>query len=195
MTHSKSFAVLILILGISTLVQAGSVSGTVSGAGKGTAVVYLESATAKPAAPPSAHVVIDQKSLQFQPHVVVVTVGTTVDFQNSDNVAHNVFWPSVGGNKSFAHNLGTWPQGEKKSFKFEHAGAVALLCNVHPDMSGYVVVTPTPMAAKTASGGDYKISDVPDGAYTLTVWREGAKAQSKKITVGTDTKTDLTLTK
>jgi plastocyanin len=71
----------------------------------------------------------------FQPHITVVQVGTTVDFLNSDSVAHNVFWTSIGGNKKLGHNLGTWPKGERKSFKFDTSGAVPLFCNVHPEMS------------------------------------------------------------
>ena len=50
----------------------------------------------------------------FQPHITVVQQGTTVQFLNSDSVAHNVFWISVGGNKKLGHNLGTWPKGEKR---------------------------------------------------------------------------------
>ena len=58
----------------------------------------------------------------FMPHLTVVQQGTTVDFLNSDTVAHNVFWTSVGGNKKLGHNLGTWPKGEKKAFKFDNPG-------------------------------------------------------------------------
>ena len=87
---------------------------------------------------------IDQKGLMFTPHIVAIEQGTTVEFLNSDKVAHNVFWISVGGNKKLGHNLGTWPKGEKRAFKFDNPGAIPLLCNVHPEMSGYIVVSPTP---------------------------------------------------
>ena len=116
-------------------------------------------------------------------------------FLNSDKVAHNVFWPSVGGNKKLGHNLGTWPQGEKRSFKFDTAGAVPLLCNVHPEMAGYIVVAPTPFFAKTDKSGEYKIDNVPDGSYTVVAWHEGAKNESKPVTVSGDTKADFTLSK
>src|SRR5271157_752430 len=62
--------------------------------------------------------------------------------QNRGSVQHNLYWPSNGGNKKLGHNLGTWPQGEKRSFKFDHPGVISLLCNVHPEMSGYFVVGP-----------------------------------------------------
>jgi hypothetical protein len=131
----------------------------------------------------------------FTPHLTVVQVGTTVDFLNSDSVAHNVFWTSVGGNKKLTHNLGTWPKGEKRSFKFDNPGAVPLLCNVHPEMAGYIVVAPTPYFATTDKSGEYKIDNVPDGSYTVTAWHEGAKNQSKPVSVAGDAKADFTLSK
>jgi hypothetical protein len=82
------------------------------------------------------------------------------------------FWPSVGGDKKEGHNLGTRPKGDKRSFKFDQPGAVPLLCNVHPEMSGYVVVSPTPYFALTDSGS-YKIENIPDGKYNVIAWHEG----------------------
>ncbi len=173
---------------------AGSISGKVSGV-SGASVVYVDQIAGKTFPAPEKHYLIDQKGLLFQPHITVVPVGATVDFQNSDTVAHNVFWPAVSGNKKLGHNLGTWPKGEKKSFKFDQPGVVPLLCNVHPEMSAYVVVTPTPYAAQTDAAGNYKIENVPDGQYTVTAWHEGAKTQSKPLTVGGEAKADFTLTK
>lgn len=189
----RTMAVAVAILIISTLASAGTLSGKVNGV-SGVSVVYLEAA-GKTFPAPEKHVVIDQKGLLFQPHVAVVLVGTTVDFLNSDNVAHNVFWPSISGDKKAGHNLGTWPKGEKKPFKFEKAGVVPLLCNVHPEMSGYVVVTPSPYYAETDASGNYKIANVPDGKYTATAWHEGAKPQSKPMDVAGDAKADFTLSK
>jgi len=138
---------------------------------------------------------MDQKGLLFQPHILAVQVGSTVDFLNSDSVQHNVFWPSVGSNKKAGHNLGTWPKGQKRSYKFDLPGEVALLCNVHPEMSGYIIVVPTPYFAETAADGSYKIKDVPDGSYSVTVWHEGAKSQSKKVTVSGEASLSFALSK
>ncbi len=189
----STMAVLAAIVAISALASAGTLSGKVSGV-SGVSVVYLDAA-GKTFPAPEKHVVVDQKGLLFQPHVVVVPVGTTVDFVNSDNVAHNVFWPSVSGDKKQGHNLGTWPKGEKKSYKFDKPGVVPLLCNVHPEMSGYVVVAPSPYFAETDASGNYKIANVPDGKYTATAWHEGAKQQSKPVDVTGDGKADFTLSK
>ena len=174
--------------------SAGNISGKVT-AGKGSSVVYVDAIAGKTFPPPAKNQVMDQKSLLFQPHVVVVQVGSTVEFLNSDKVAHNIFWPSISGNKKLTHNLGTWPTGEKRNFKFDTPGVVPLLCNVHPEMSGYVIVSPTPYFAMTDAEGNYKIADVPNGSYTVSAWHEGMKVQSKPVAVSGDATADFAPTK
>jgi len=173
---------------------AGSISGKVSGM-KGRSVVYVDTIAGKTFSTPKEHPVIDQKGLLFSPHIVAIQQGTTVEFLNSDNVQHNVFWSSVGNDKKAGHNMGTWPKGEKRPFTFDKAGVVPLLCNVHPEMGGYLIVSPTPYFAETDDSGNYAIKDVPDGSYTLVVWHEGAKEQKKPMTVSGDTKADFTVSK
>jgi plastocyanin len=192
----RVFAVAATVLALVLTASAGSISGKVSGV-SGESVVYVDTIAGKAFPAPSAHPVMDQKGLLFSPHILVVEVGTTVDFLNSDKVAHNVFWPSLmqGGKKLPGKNLGTWPTGEKRSFKFDQPGVASLLCNVHPEMAGYIVVVPTPYHATTDKSGNYKIENVPDGAYKVVAWHEGAKASSKEVTVSGDTKADLTVSK
>ena len=184
----------IMLAAVTTGAYGGTIHGKVSGA-KGESVVYVEAIAGKTFPAPAQHPLIDQKGLMFSPHIVVVQEGTTVEFLNSDSVAHNVFWSSVGGNKKLGHNLGTWPQGEKRSFKFDAPGAVPLLCNVHPDMSAFIIVSPTPYFATTDKSGEYKIENVPDGSYTVTAWNEGTKPRSSQVNASGDTKLDFTLTK
>ena len=174
--------------------HAGDISGKVT-AGKGISVVYVESVAGKTFPAPAKPLQMDQKSLLFQPHLLVAPVGSTVEFLNSDKVQHNIFWPAINGNKKLGHNLGTWPTGEKRAFKFDAPGIVPLLCNVHPEMSGYVIVTPTPFYAETDETGTFKIANVPDGSYTLTAWHEGFKSQSKPVTVAGAATADFTLAK
>ena len=183
-----------VVTGFALAASAGTISGQVSGIA-GPSVVYVDTISGKTFPAPTQHPVIDQKGLVFQPHVTEVQVGTTVDFLNSDSVAHNVFWTSIGGNKKLNHNMGTWPKGERKSFKFDTPGAVPILCNVHPEMSAYLVVVPTPYFAVSDQTGTYKIENVPDGSYTVIAWHEGAKNQSKPVSVTGDTKADFTLSK
>jgi len=174
--------------------SAGTISGTVT-PGKAGSVVYISAAPGKTFTAPAKPVVMDQKSLLFQPHVLAVQLGTTVQFTNSDKVQHNIFWPNVSGDKKQSHNLGTWPMGESRSFKFETAGVVPLLCNVHPEMSGYIIVSPTPYFAVADAAGAFKIENVPDGAYTITAWHEGMKPVSKPVTVAGNTTADFSLAK
>jgi plastocyanin len=190
----RTLIVMAVVVIMALAASAGTISGKVSGM-TGESVVYVEAIAGKTFPAPTEKPVIDQKGLMFTPHLIAVQQGTTVEFLNSDKVAHNVFWISVGGNKKLGHNLGTWPQGEKKSFKFDNPGAVPLLCNVHPEMSAYIVVTPTPYFAVTDKSGNYKIENVPDGSYTVAAWHEGAKNSSKPVTVSGEGKADFTLSK
>jgi plastocyanin len=191
----RNLMVMMAVLAMLSLAaSAGTISGKVSGV-TGESVVYVEAIAGKTFPAPTDKPVIDQKGLTFTPHVVAVAQGTTIEFLNSDKVAHNVFWISVGGNKKLGHNLGTWPQGEKRSFAFDAPGAVPLLCNVHPEMGGYIVVSPTPYFVVTDKSGTYKIDNVPDGSYTVTAWHEGAKNSSKPVAVAGEGKADFTLTK
>jgi plastocyanin len=174
--------------------EGSTISGKVSGV-SGESVVYIEAIPGKSFPAPTQEPVMDQRGLMFQPHILVAQQGTTVDFLNSDSAAHNVFWVSVGSNKKLGHNLGTWPKGEKRSFKFDTPGIVPMFCNVHPDMSAYLVVVPTPYFATSDQAGNYKIENVPDGNYTVTAWHEGAKNQSKPVVVSGEGKADFTLSK
>ena len=189
-------ALLAVVLVLTLAASAGSISGKVSGV-SGESVVYVDTIAGKTFPAPAEHPVVDQKGLLFQPHITVVLVGTTVDFLNSDKVAHNVFWPSLmqGGKKLPGKNLGTWPTGEKRSYKFDQAGVAALLCNVHPEMAGYIVAVPTPYHAVTDKSGNYKIENVPDGDYSVVAWHEGAKNATKAVKVAGDTKADFTVSK
>lgn len=193
-TQQRCFQTWTLVLAAAVTAQAGSIAGKISG-GKGAAVVYVEAIPGKTFPAPAKHFTIDQHSLLFQPHVMVIPLGATVEFLNSDNVQHNIFWPSIAGNKKLSHNMGTWPKGETRPFKFDTPGVAPLLCNVHPEMSGFVVVSPTPYYAEADASGAYKIDNVPDGSYTVTAWREGMKPQSKPISVAGAATADFTLTK
>lgn len=175
--------------------QGGEIKGKVTASGSAKSIaVYVDTIPGKTFEAPAKHTVMDQRNLEFVPHVLVVLKGTTVDFLNSDATLHNVFWSDIGGNRKLARNLGTWPQGEKKSFTFDNLGAVSLLCNVHPEMSGYVIVVATPYFAVTDSEGEYEIKDVPAGQYTLKTWSERGKPTSAAVQVTSGTATvDLTV--
>lgn len=188
-------SVLVFLMAAAT-VQAGTIHGKVTGA-KSESVVYIDAIPGKTFPAPAQQVEMDQKGLMFMPHILVVEKGATVEFKNDDSVEHNVFWPAISGNKSLGHNMGTWPRGQQRSFKFDNPGVVPLLCNVHPDMAGYIIVSPTPYFAMTDKMGAFKIDNVPNGTYKLTAWNEAGKGktQSVPVTVSGDVEANIALTK
>jgi len=173
---------LVTVAVLASASMAQEIQGKVSGVRAGT-VVYVDWISGKDYKGEGKHVTMDQKGMTFRPHSLVVLRGTTVDFLNSDAVGHNVYWKSVGGDKSKATNLGTWPQGQTKSYKFWDVGAVPLLCNVHLEMSGYIFVVPTPFYALTKADGSFEIRGVPQGHVTLRTMGGGA-SKSKDVDVG-----------
>lgn len=144
------------------------------------AVIFLESSSLpqKPK-PPEQPVVLDQIRLTFVPHVLPVLVGTTVAFVNSDELKHNVFSSS----KVKLFNLGTYPRGVSRSLTFEKPGTVMVLCNVHLEMSAYVVVLETPYFALSDQAGRFSIRNVPPGQYTVKTWHESLKPVTAEITI------------
>jgi len=184
---------------IASQAWAGDLKGKVTAQGLRSAeniAVYIDSVPGKAFPPPAQHVIVDQTHLAFSPHVSVVLQGTTVDFKNNDTVGHNVYWPAVSHNKKLAHNMGTWPQGQSKPFTFNDLGDVPLLCNVHPEMSGYIFVVPTPYFAITDKEGSFTIKNVPPGQYTIKTASESAKPASQPVTVASGTvSVNLTVTK
>lgn len=161
-----------------------SISGTVTVAGSASAadvVVYIQQAPGV-FTPPAKPVEMDQKQMQFIPHVLPVVAGTKVAFLNSDPTPHNVFSPD-----NEKYNLGTWPTGQRKDYAFakcvKFPCVYTQLCRVHPEMEGYVVVLQNPYFAVTDKTGHYQIEGVPPGAYTVAVWHVKARAQPKPVTV------------
>jgi len=188
-----------LALALACAGRANDIKGKVSVQGIKSAeniAVYVDVIADKKFDAPKDHIVIDQKKMAFIPHVAVVQQGTTVDFLNSDPVGHNVYWPSISGNKALKGNLGTWPKGDKKPYVFKDLGVASLLCNVHPEMSGYVVVVPTPYFAVTDKDGNFEIKNVPAGKYTLKTWSEDGKPTTQAVDLSGATATvDLTVKK
>jgi len=188
-----------LVLGFGALAFAGEIKGKVTAHGMRSAediAVYVDAIPGKTFDAPSKPALADQKNMSFVPHVLVVLKGATVQFLNSDPVGHNVYWSSISGNKKLAHNMGTWPQGQQKSFTFSDLGVASLLCNVHPEMSGYVVIVPTPYFAVTDKEGNFEIKDVPDGSYTLKTWSEVGKPATQAVSVaGGSATVNITVTR
>jgi plastocyanin len=146
-------------------------------------VVYLESAPALafPDVEPQ-RAVLDQKNETFVPHVLAITVGTTVEFPNSDRVYHNVF--SLSPTKRF--DLGRYAAGRTRSVRFDRPGIVRVFCEIHSHMSAFILVFNHRYFAVTAADGRYQIGRVPAGRYTLVAWNEGSIRESRPVVVGDD---------
>lgn len=191
MTRRRAGAVTMTLLTIASLAGAGELKGTVKATGarnNADAVVYVDAIPGKTFETPEKHAEVDQKEMLFVPHVLPVLVGTTVDFKNSDSVLHNVFSPDKCADK---FNLGSWPTGQIRSYTFKQPCAATLLCNVHPEMEGFVLAVPTPYFAVTDKTGAYVITDIPDGTYTVKVWHPKLKEASQQVTISGPTTQDF----
>jgi plastocyanin len=144
------------------------------------AVVYLESAPQGAFEEPrERRARIDQRDETFVPHLLAITVGTTVDFPNNDITYHNVF--SLSKTKPF--DLGRYARGKSKSVTFDRPGIVRVFCDIHSHMSAFVLVFNHRFFAVTDADGRYAIADVPPGTYTVSVWNEAVKGESRTLTV------------
>jgi len=131
-------------------------------------VVWLDAPNA-PAQPQAGPVVLDQRNLSFSPHVLVVRVGTVVDFPNNDRVFHNVF--SFRDGKRF--DLGMYPVGALRRVTFDRPGLSRVYCNIHPNMAAYIVAVDSPYFARAGEDGGFVINGAPPGAQTWHAWRPG----------------------
>lgn len=134
---------------------------------------------------------IRQLGETFIPHVLPVTVGSTVAFPNLDPIFHNVF--SLSSSKEF--DLGRFPQGDSRSVTFDQPGVVPVFCHLHSDMSAVVVVLDTPWFVVPQPDGRYHIDDLPAGRYRVNAWNERSESAETTITiqVGETVMLDLTV--
>ncbi len=161
--------------------KSGTITGTIKVRGVRDArdvVVFIEhmEGTYQPA---QEKPILDQLNMVFIPHVLPILVSTTVQFPNNDEVRHNVFSPS----KIKPFNLGTYSKGVTREVMFDKAGVVTLLCNVHTEMSAYIIVLENPYFAKTGPDGTFTINDVPEGEYIIKTWHEKLKEKSLEVIV------------
>ena len=131
-----------------------------------------------------------QKNKSFEPHVLVVPVGSVVGFPNRDPFFHNVF--SLFEGKRF--DLGLYEAGSTRDVHFDKPGISYIFCNIHPEMSAVVVALDTPYFGISDAQGQVVIANVPSGKYMLRVWYESAlpetlKALTREVTVSGSTST------
>ena len=175
---------------------AGKIKGTVKVQGLRTpanVVVYLNKAPQTDVDLSKTSFVMDQRNLEFVPHVLPVPVGSLIEFPNNDKVDHNVF--SMSRTKKF--NLGSFKPGESKTVLFDKPGIVELRCDVHAEMAAYILVLKNPYFAVTDKQGRFEIPDanalkqtgftgvknLAPGKYFIKTWHEKLKTQKKTAVV------------
>lgn len=140
------------------------------------AVVTVE-VPGTPAAAARGSYVMAQHNIAFDPHILVVPVGATVSFPNQDKVRHHVY--SFSAPKKF--DLKLYGRDETKTVTFDKPGVVALGCNIHDSMSGFVFVTATPYTGISDAAGHVTINGVPAGRAALTVWHPSIRAPGNSL--------------
>jgi plastocyanin len=117
-----------------------------------------------------------QRHKTFEPHVLIVPVGTRVEFPNKDPFFHNIF--SLFDGKRF--DLGLYEAGTTRTVLFDRPGVSFLFCNIHAEMSAVVLSVDTPYFGLSDRTGNIQIHNVPNGRYQMSVWFERATPENLK---------------
>ena len=181
-----------VFVGVATIVAlivaaragAGPLGGVVQtkarpGTAPAPAIVYAEPADGAAPRRPGRFEML-QKGRAFVPAVLAIPVGSTVDFPNRDPIFHNIF--SLSPPEPF--DLGLYRAGEARSRVFTRPGAYRVFCNIHPEMTAFIAVAPSPWVALADAQGRYRL-ELPPGRYRLTALSERASPTSIEVVVGT----------
>ena len=189
----------LLVLTVPFYALAGGIKGKVTVKGlrsPANILVFVSKAPAFKGDVSTLKFVMDQQNLTFIPHILPVLVGATVQFPNHDKVSHNVF--SLSRTKKF--NLGSYAAGTSKNVVFDKPGIVELRCDVHAEMSAYIMVLKNPYWAVTDDKGHFEIPDkafleqqglkdvagLQAGKYVVKTWHEKLKSVKKVVEVPGD---------
>lgn len=147
------------------------------------AIVYLEGAFARPAAPPVAQMA--QRDLTFIPALLPVQAGTRVEFPNLDDSYHNIF--SFSPPKRF--DLGRYRADEKPvpSVVFDTPGLVTLRCDIHEHMRALILILDTPHFVITGADGAFRLTGLPAGRYQLKAWVNSRTTRAQPVELAADT--------
>ncbi len=186
MVLRRMAVLLVLVAPLSAASAQGAVTGQVSlkeRDGEQTedltnVIVWLEPLTAARRLVPTT-ATMELKARQFTPRVRAVAEGSKIEFPNQDSFSHNVFSKAPNG----AFDTGVYARGRSRDQTFKEAGVFPVYCNIHPRMTGYVVVLDTPYFATASDDGRFSVAAVPAGSYVLHVWHDRAPESTQKVAV------------
>jgi plastocyanin len=163
---------------------AGSLAGTMQIDGRAASgafgLVTLEPADGKWKPRTPKRLVVEQRGREFLPHLMAISVGSTIAFPNFDGVFHNVFSISPVG----SFDLGIYKAGEAREYTFQREGIVRIGCNLHSNMSAYIAVVAAPAYVVTDDAGRFSFRQLAPGKYKLRAWSERSKAPiTQEITI------------
>ena len=143
-------------------------------------VVWLDPASGARSKLAPSPMTVQLQGRQFSPRVRAVTEGSRIDFPNQDSFSHNVFSKAQDG----AFDTGVYGRGKMMSQTFRESGVFPIYCNIHPRMTGYIVVLRTPYYAQAGEDGRFSVAGIPAGNYTMHIWHDRVGQETTKaITV------------
>ncbi len=122
---------------------------------------------------------IEQRNIRFAPDLIVIPVGSTVEFPNFDPIFHNVF--SLSSAQPF--DLGFYAKSQSRSITFNRPGIVQMYCHIHSHMYAGIIVTASPFWAKPGTDGKFSFTNVPAGHYRLMAWHNIAGLHQVEVDV------------
>jgi plastocyanin len=138
--------------------------------------LYPAGGAARPARA-AGRFVISQQNMQFHPFLTIIPLGSDVSFPNYDNTKHHVY--SFSPAKKFELKL--FAKDQSRTVHFDKAGVVALGCNIHDQMSAFIVVTDSAWTARTNGQGIVTFADAPNAQGRLVVWQPYLRAPSAEV--------------
>jgi plastocyanin len=154
-------------------------------------VIILEpdKSSSKPSPKSPVTEILNQQGAKFEPDLIVIPTGSTVEFPNLDPIFHNVFSLS----KIQPFDLGYYPQSQSRAVKFNSPGVIQVYCHIHANMYAAIVVTASPWFQKPSSDGSFSFSNVPAGRYRLTAWHKIAGLHKVNVEVPETGAADVTI--
>lgn len=145
------------------------------------AVVYLTGVNGgKPLSSLGNEFILDQRGCRYNPHVLLLPVNTPLEVLNDDGILHNLH---TFCKKNRPCNMSQPKFRKKMEISFKHPEFIRARCDIHGWMSSWIIAVDQPYYAITDEDGNFSVSDIPPGTYTLNCWQEKLGEQTAQVTV------------